>query len=89
MPADQNCYERTRFAVEALCGPGELHERLAEAVAILLPLLMDDSPPEEFRQYVTEARWALTREQPPMTIAEQRRAAEKIVDLFEAVLRRR
>jgi hypothetical protein len=85
MAADHNCYKRTRFAVEALAGPGELPERLAEAVAILLPLLMDDSPPEELSQYIVEARRALTREEPPMSVAEQCRAARKIIDLFVAV----
>ena len=41
-----NCFERTFNAIQALCGSGDLHERLKIARMTFAPLLVDEFPVE-------------------------------------------
>jgi hypothetical protein len=89
MPNHHDSYEKVRLAMEKLCGPDPLSERLQDALGVLVPLQVDDCPTEELKRLFTEVTWALTREQMPMTLDGQRRIAAKIIDLFESVCRLR
>ena len=97
-PQDHPCFERVHNAVETLCGPGTLHDRLKDAANILIALLMEDFPTEEQRQGYADAMWHLTREDPAgqrgsigttmdaLTEEEQQTAVRKILALYASVL---
>ena len=70
MRDDHNCHERVRLAVEALCAPGVLLDRLRSAACILSPLRENDFPTEKLRQRFADVMSELTREEPQKAAGE-------------------
>jgi hypothetical protein len=87
-----NCFERVWRATDALCGSGELGERLKNAGMLLAPLLIDDFP-EHMKGKFADLSLELSKSGSidstvaALSAVDQKRIAEMLLSLYTLAAR--